>query len=381
MAHTLSASRRWWMAGAALLAVGIVAGCGSTAGGNNAAMGNSANAVGNATAGGAPVTLAESGSSLLYPLFNNQWIPAYKSVAPNVTLTAESSGSGTGIAKAIAGQVQIGASDAYLSDAQMKQHPNMLNIPLAVSAQQVMYNVPGLPKDTHLHLDGPTLAAIYEGKVQYWDDAALKQLNPGVKLPHQRIVPVHRSDSSGDTFLFTQYLSDTDAGWKSSVAYGTSVSWPSVQGALGAKGNSGVVQALASTPGSIGYVGISWLDKGVEQGLGYAALKNHNGQFVLPTQDAISAEANAGVSQVPDDERVSLIDLPADGGYPIVNFEYAIVNSQQPADVADALKKFLTWAIDPQKGGSSQYLTPVHFLPLPSAIESKSLAQIQKIGQ
>lgn len=376
MTHTLRHGRMA-LVGAAMLAVGALAGCGSgsdTTGGNG-------NTAGNSTASTGAVTLAESGSSLLYPLFNNEWIPAYASVDKSVTLTAESSGSGTGIAKAIAGQVQIGASDAYLSDGQMQQHPTMLNIPLAVSAQQVMYNVPGLGKNVHLKLDGPTLAAIYEGKVQYWDDASITTLNPDVKLPHQRIIPVHRSDSSGDTFLFTQYLSDTDAAWKTSIAYGTSVSWPAVQGALGAKGNSGVVQTLAATPGSIGYVGISWLDQGVQQGLGYAALKNHNGQFELPTADAIQKEAAAGVNQVPDDERISLINLPADGGYPIVNFEYAIVNSQQPADVATALKKFLTWAIDPQQGGGSQYLTPVHFLPLPAAIQSKSQAQISKIGQ
>ncbi|QSO52462.1 phosphate ABC transporter substrate-binding protein PstS [Alicyclobacillus curvatus] len=373
-----------WVA-VSVTAVGIIAsiaGCGTSAGNNSAGntSSGSTGASNSAAASSGNVTLNETGSSLLYPLFNNQWIAAYQSVDSNVKLTAASTGSGTGISQAIAGTVQIGASDAYLSDAQMKQNPNMLNIPLAISAQQIMYNLPGVTG--HLKLTGDILGQIYLGKIKYWDDAAITALNPGVKLPHQQIVPVRRTDGSGDTFLFTQFLSDTNKTWGSSSGpqFGTSISWPALSSLVGANGNDGVVTQLANTKYSVGYVGISWLDKGTQKGLGYAQLQNKAGNFVLPTQQNIQAAASSMVSQVPTDERISLIYAPGANSYPIINFEYAIINKQQSAGTASALKKFLTWAIDPKGGDSSQYMTPVHFLPLPSSVAPKSQAQINQIG-
>lgn len=361
-------------------AVGIVAsiaGCGTSAGNNSAGTTGASNSTAGSSGG---VTLNETGSSLLYPLFNNQWITAYKSVDPSVKLTAASTGSGTGISQAMAGTVQIGASDAYMSDAQMKQSPNMLNIPLAISAQQIMYNLPGITG--HLKLTGNILAQIYLGKIKYWDDAAITALNPGVQLPHQQIIPVRRTDGSGDTFLFTQFLSDTNKTWGSSTGpeFGTSISWPALPSLVGATGNDGVVSQLASTKYSIGYVGISWLDKATQKGLGYAQLRNKAGNFVLPTKKNIQAAASTMVSQVPADERISLIYSPGANSYPIINFEYAIINKQQSGATATALKKFLTWAIDPKGGDSSQYMTPVHFLPLPASVAPKSQAQINQIG-
>jgi phosphate transport system substrate-binding protein len=365
-----------WIGIATLMTtMAATAGCGT--GANNTANTTNTTGAGNQTTG---ITINETGSSLIYPLFNGQWISAYQSVDPNVHITAAATGSGAGISQAIAGTVQIGASDAYMADAQMQANPSMVNIPLAVSAQQVMYNLPGVSKDKHLNLTGSILAKIYSGQIQYWDDPSIKALNAGIALPHQHIVTVHRSDGSGDTFLFTQFLSKTNAAWNNSVHYGTTVSWPSVPGAIGAKGNSGVVQALAGNKFSIGYVGISWLDKATAQGLGYAALQNKGGKFVLPTSSSIQAAANAMSNQVPNDERISLINAPGANSYPIVNFEYAIVNTKQPSDMANALKKFLNWAIDPSGGNQLKYLAPVHFLPLPSNIEPKSKAQINKIG-
>ncbi|MCL6548962.1 MAG: phosphate ABC transporter substrate-binding protein PstS [Alicyclobacillus sp.] len=368
----------WVGTAGAVFALLAAAGCGTVMSGSQAQGGAGQNTAGAARTTG--ITLNETGSSLLYPLFNTQWIAAYRRVHPSVHITAASTGSGTGIAQAIANTVQIGASDAYLSEAQMQQNPTMVNIPLAVSAQQVMYNLPGLGK-RHLNLSGDVLARIYTGTLRYWDDPAIAKLNKGVKLPHHAITAVHRSDSSGDTFLFTQYLSDTYAPWRGRIGYGTSVSWPAVAGSVGAQGNDGVVQALASNPYSIGYVGISWLDQAVKQGLGYAALKNKSGHFVLPTASSIQAATRALVAKVPADERISLVDAPGAGSYPIVNFEYAIVNTKQPGPTAKALKEFLGWAIDPKGGNQARYLKPVHFLPLPASIEAKSQAQIDKIGR
>lgn len=326
------------------------------------------------------VELQETGSSLLYPLFSGEWIPRYNDVAPNVEITAASTGSGAGIAQAIAGTVQIGASDAYMSDGQMQQSPTIENIPLAISAQQVMYNVPGLGKNVHLHFTGSVLAQIFMGKISYWDDAAITRMNKGVTLPHQQIIPVHRSDGSGDTFLFSQFLSFTNSDWNNGPAYGTSVSWPAVQTGLGAKGNDGVVAVLSKNPYTLSYVGISWLDRGVKSGLGYAALQNKAGKFLLPTQATILAAANAQVKKTPADERMSLIYGPGKNSYPIINFEYAIINTQQKSGAyADALKNFLNWAISPKGGDALKLMKQVHFLPLPKNVLPLSAAQIAKI--
>jgi len=197
------------------------------------------------TARAAQAKLSETGSTLLYPLFN-LWAAEYT----DAQITTQGTGSGAGISEAISGTAQIGASDAYLTNAQMKSNPGMLNIPLAISSQMVNYNVPGL-NNQHLKLSGPVLAEIYQGKLKYWDDPAIAKINPGVKLRHNAIVPVHRSDDSGDTFMFTQYLSYSTPDWSNSLGYGTTVRWPVVQGGIGAVGNPGVVNASKSTPYSI----------------------------------------------------------------------------------------------------------------------------------
>ena len=164
------------------------------------------------------VQLLETGSTLLLPLFN-QWAADYQKAHPDVQIATQGTGSGAGISQAVSGAVQIGASDAYMSDAQMKASPGILNIPLAISSQMINYNLPGL-NDQHLKFSGPVLAAIYAGKVKYWDDPMIVQLNAGVKLPHNQIVPVHRTDGSGDTFIFTQYLSFSTPEWSKSAGYG-----------------------------------------------------------------------------------------------------------------------------------------------------------------
>lgn len=321
----------------------------------------------------ASTTLTETGSSLLYPLFQQEWIPAYKSVDSSVTLTAASTGSGTGISDAVSGTVDIGASDAYLSSAQVQQDPTMENIPLAISAQTIMYNLPGISQSTNLKLSGNILALIYEGKITMWNDKAIQRLNKGVNLPAKPIVTIRRTDGSGDTFLFTSLLSDTNAQWNKSVSYGTTVSWPALSGQVGAEGNSGIVDALSSTPYSISYVGISYLNSALKasSSIGEAAIRNKAGNFVLPTNATIGAAASVGSQNVPANETVSLIYEPGKNSYPIINFEYAVVNTKQSsATTTAAVKKFLNWAIDPNGGNSSKYLSPVNFLPLPSNVET-----------
>jgi phosphate transport system substrate-binding protein len=323
----------------------------------------------------AATDLLETGSTLLYPLMN-LWVAAYQQAHGDVQITTQGTGSGTGISQAIAGVAQIGASDAYMADAQIKSSP-MLNIPLAISAQQINYNIPGL-NNVHLNLSGPVLAGIYSGTIQFWDDAQIKDINKNVKLPHQQIVPIHRAEGSGDTFIFTQYLSKSTPSWASGPGYGTTISWPPVAAAVGATGNPGMVQTCQNTPGSIAYIGVSFLNQTNKAGLGYAALRNQAGKFVLPTEENIAAAAAATDRQTPSDERISLIYGPGENSYPIINYEYAIVNPKQgdPGKAAE-LRKFLDWALS--EGQSSKFLSAVRFLPLPPGVQRMSREQVAKI--
>jgi phosphate transport system substrate-binding protein len=322
------------------------------------------------------VALQETGSSLLYPLFN-LWTAQIQKEWPSVAITTAATGSGTGISLAAAGTVNIGASDAYLSTAQTTQYPALENIPLAISAQQVNYNVPGLTG--HLKLDGPTIAAIYQGKIVKWNDAKIAALNTGATLPNIPIVTVHRSDSSGDTFLFSSFLTASDpADW--TLPPGTTVAWPNVPGAVAAMGNGGMVQACKANPGCIAYIGVSYLSQATAAGLGYASLKNKSGNFELPTQATAGAAAASFANSTPATGAVSMIFGPATDGYPIVNYEYAIVPTKQPnALTAQATKAVLAWAIDSTGGNAPTYLDQVNFVALPSAVVSISTKLIAKV--
>jgi phosphate transport system substrate-binding protein len=328
----------------------------------------------------AKVDLSETGSTLLYPLFQ-LWAAAYHKHYPNITITPQGTGSGTGISDASSGTVNIGASDAYLSPTVFAKYPGIENIALAISAQMVNYNVKGLPGSAHLKLDGGVLAGIYEGHITNWDAPQIKALNPGVNLPNEKIVALHRSDSSGDTFLFSSYLSGTNPeGWGKSIGYGTSISFPAIPNALAEEGNGGMVTGCAATPGCIAYIGISYLAKTEAAHLGEAMLQNRDGFFHLPTPVTIRAEAAAAYEQTPPDEALSLVDDAAKAGYPIINYEYAIIPPKEPnATTAQAVKAFLYWAIDPMGGSSTSFLDAVNFQPLPTSIAQLSAAQIAKI--
>jgi phosphate transport system substrate-binding protein len=326
----------------------------------------------------AEIAIDESGSTLLYPLFQ-LWIAGYKSVAPDVALKAAATGSGAGTDAAIAGSVRIGASDAYLSDAVAAHNPQTLDIPLAISAQTINYNLPEL-KNAQLKIDGPTLAAIYAGAVTEWDDPALKAMNRGVTLPHQTIVPVRRADGSGDTFIFTQFLDFSTESWEDNPGYGTDIAWPKVASEKAGVGNEGVIKTLADTPYAIGYVGISYAGEIAKAGLGTAMIKNQSDKFLLPTPQTIAAGAAKLDPRTPPYERISLVFAPGDDSYPLINYEYALVSKAQPdAATAEALRAFLLWAISATGGNSETYLKPVGFIPLPDFVRGLSEAQIAEI--
>jgi phosphate transport system substrate-binding protein len=327
-------------------------------------------------------TVAETGSTLIYPLFT-AWIDAYAKVDPGLHMTAGATGSGAGIAQAIARQVQIGTSDAYMSDNEAMANPQILNIPIAISAQTVQVNLPEL-RSSGLKLSGPVLAGIYSGTIREWDAAPIAQLNPGTSLPHHAIVPVRRAEGSGDTFIFTQFLSfstpDTHNSWGNTIGYGTTVNWPSVSGVLTASGNQGMVQTIARTPYAVGYVGGSFQDDAAKAGLIAAMLQNQDGAFLLPTPATITAAAAELTPRTPPDERLTLVFAPGSNSYPLINYEYAMVyQQQQNQQVAQAIGNFLLWCISPQGGSAESLLGPVHFIALPTSIRARSELQIAKI--
>jgi phosphate transport system substrate-binding protein len=322
-------------------------------------------------------TLTETGSTLLLPLLH-AWAGAYQQQFPQVRISTGGTGSGTGIKDASAGTVDIGASDAYLSSGDLVKNPALLNIPLAVAAQQVDYNLPGLKAGVHLRLTGVVLAQMYQGTIRTWNNPAISKLNPGITLPPARVVPLHRSDSSGDTFLFTSYLSTHDPAWNRAIGYGTTVAWPAGPGRRGQYGNSGMVAGCQATPGCVAYVGISYLSAALADGLGEAQLANALGQYELPTPASVSAAVAAFVSATPANETISMVNGPAPGGYPIVNYEYAIVRGRQPDRTqARDIQAFLHWAVT--TGNSAQYLGAGRFQPLPKAVVTLSDQQIATI--
>jgi phosphate transport system substrate-binding protein len=347
-----------------------VAACGSSSNGSKAKTGSSG---GSGTPSGvsASKTLTGAGSTLVAPLVAI-WQPVYQKDVGTV-ITYGAIGSGGGIESITGRTVDFGASDAPLSSTQASACKGCLEIPWALAGISVAYRVAGVP--TGLHFTGPVLADIWLGKIKYWDDPAIKALNPGVKLPHIAIVPVHRTDGSGDTFGFVNYLDHVSPAFKAKIgAPAVTVAWP---GGIGGKGNSGVGGALASTNGSIAYITYAYV---VENHFDYALVKNAAGKYVGPSLSSIEAAA-AAFKTVPSGgtQGVSIVDPPAGAAtaYPISTFTYVLIPRDSSASTAAALKKFVGWAIT--TGQSSAYTSKLVFAPLPSAVVSADQADLALI--
>lgn len=310
------------------------------------------------------VTLSESGSSLLYPLFN-KWEPDYT----NATITTLSTGSGTGIASALAGTVVIGASDAYMSPSDANSHPNAMNIPILISYQYIVYNLPSVTQK--LRLNGNIIAGIYNASITNWNDPAIQNANPGVTLPSNAIVAVHRSDGSGDTFMFTSFLSKANTQWNSTVGASTNPSWPNGGGAhtLAGNGNQGVLADVAGTQYSVGYVAATYTSQITSDNLGIAELQNRAGNYVNGTPTTVADAAAQYLNQIPANGTIALQYAPGADSYPIADMEYVIVlKTQQSSAIANALKDFLNWAVSPSGGSASKYLGPLDVVALPSNV-------------
>jgi phosphate transport system substrate-binding protein len=322
--------------------------------------------------GGGSTTLQESGSSLMFPYLEGI-VGAFHTANPSITVAPAAGGSGQGVSDAEAGTTDFGASDAYLSPSEMATDSGLLNIPVVVSSQAVDYNLKGI-KD--LKLSGPVLAGMYLGTITKWNDPAIAKLNPGVTLPSEAVHPVHRSDSSGDTFLFSSYLSDTDPTFSSKVGPNEVLNLPSVATSAAAKGNPGMVQSCGSTPGCVAYIGISAQASAVTAGLGEAELENASGKFVQSSPTTVDA-AVAAAPAIPASLAVSLIDTKGAGAYPIVNFEYIIVKNS--AKNGPAIQTFLDYIISPTGGSAPAALSADNFEALPASLVPKVKAAIQTI--
>jgi phosphate transport system substrate-binding protein len=349
----------------------LAAACGSSSPSTTSASSSPAPAAANATG----KEISETGSSLLFPLFGS-WQNDYSTANPNITITSGSTGSGTGIADASQGLVNIGASDAYLSSKDTSQFPGLINIPLTVAAVMVNYNVPGVKAP--LDLNGTVLAGIYTGKITKWNDPAIAALNKGVNLPSDPIVTLHRADGSGSTFLFTSYLNAQDPSAWPATNVNTTITWPSAPGALAETGSGAMVSTCGTTKGCIAYIGISYLAKTQAATLGEASLSNGTGSFTQPTTASINA-ALSSFPAAPASGAEPLINSKAAAGYPIINYEYAVVNKTQPsAAEATAIKAFLNWIVT--TGNTSKYLSTVNFEPLPSATVTVATNLINSIS-
>jgi phosphate transport system substrate-binding protein len=325
-----------------------------------------------AGAGAAPakktgITLVGAGSSLIAPAVAI-WQPLY-SQARGVEIQYSAIGSGGGIGAITSKTVDFGASDAPLSPDQQSACSDCKQIPWALSATVPSYNIPGVG-DTKLRLTGSVLANIFLGQITKWDDPALKKINPGVNLPSMNITVVHRSDGSGDTYAFTDYLSHVSGTWKSKVGTSTSVSWPT--GVGGAK-NAGVAAIIGSTQGSIGYLSDAYV---LQNHLSKARVKNASGHFALPSINSIE-EAAQTVKKVPASNALSIVNPPKGKKYadawPLSTFTYVIVRASSPK--AHDLKNFISWVL---AHGQAPIRKDV-FAPIPLVVlraANKTLAQI-----
>ena len=306
-----------------------------------------------------------AGATFPYPIYS-KWFDAYTKVDPSVRFNYQSIGSGGGQKQIMAQTVDFGASDGPMSDDNLSKAPGkLLHIPTVAGADVVAYNLPGNPS---LKLDADTIAGIFLGEIKKWNDPKIAALNSGVTLPDQEIVVVHRSDGSGTTYIWTDYLSKISPEWKTKVGTNTSVNWPT---GIGGKGNEGVAGQIKQTPGALGYVELIYA---VQNQMPYADVKNAAGKFVKPSLESITAAM--ATAQIPDDFRFSMTNASGEAAYPICGATWLLVYEQQKdATKGKKLVEFLKWA---QKDGEKM-AKDLDYAPLPESLQARVLKRIEEI--
>jgi len=311
-------------------------------------------------------TLTGAGATFPNPIYT-KWFDAYNKKT-GVQINYQSIGSGGGIRQFTEGTVDFGATDGPMNESQITAvNANVLHVPTVLGAVVVTYNLPSLGT-TKLKLDGTVLVDIFMGRITNWNDKRIAQLNPGVKLPDTDLIVVHRSDGSGTSYIFTDYLNKFSREWKDKVGYATSVNWPV---GLGGKGNEGVTQQIKQTEGALGYVELIYA---LSNNLPYAAVKNAAGQFVEPSLESVTAAA-AGTKLPKDtDFRVSITNAPGATAYPISSFTWLLVHKDtKDAGKAKLLKDFLSWMITPE---AQKMAAELKYAPLPDPVISLIQARL-----
>ncbi|MBA3659695.1 MAG: phosphate ABC transporter substrate-binding protein PstS [Gemmatimonadales bacterium] len=299
-----------------------------------------------------------AGATFPNPIYT-KWFDAYHRKT-GVQINYQSIGSGGGIRQFTEGTVDFGASDGPMNEAQIQAvGGNVLHLPTVLGAVAVTYNLPGVGA-TKLRFDGNLLVDIFMGRITSWNDKRIATLNPGVKLPEQDIIVVHRSDGSGTTYIFTDFLNKFSREWRDKVGFATSVNWPV---GLGGKGNEGVTQQIKQTEGAIGYVELIYA---ISNRLPYAQVKNASGAFVEPSLESVTAAA-AGTKLPKDtDFRVSITNAPGAAAYPISSFTWLLVHKDtRDAAKARVLRDFLTWMLTPD---AQKMAAGLHYAPLPAEV-------------
>jgi phosphate transport system substrate-binding protein len=318
-----------------------------------------------ASAVSAQMTINGAGATFPYPIYS-KWFDEYAKVDPSVRFNYQSIGSGGGQKQILAQTVDFGASDGPMSDDNLAKAPGkLLHIPTVAGADVVAYNLPGNPV---LKLDPDAIAGVFLGQIKKWDDPKIAALNPAVKLPDQDIVVVHRSDGSGTTYIWTDYLSKISSEWKQKVGTNTSVNWPT---GLGGKGNEGVAGQIKQTPGALGYVELIYA---VQNKMPYADMKNASGEFVKASLESITAAM--ATAQIPDDFRFSMTNAPGKDAYPIAGATWLLVYEQQKDPMKGTkLVEFLKWAM---KDGEKM-ARDLQYAPLPEKVQERVLKRVDEI--
>jgi len=309
-----------------------------------------------------------AGATFPFPIYS-KWFSEYNKLHPDIQINYQSLGSGAGIRQLTAQTVFFGASDGPMTDEQLQAAPGrILHFPTVLGAVVPVYNIPGVSSE--LKFTGPLLADIYLGKVTKWNDPAIRKLNPGVPLPGDDIVVVHRSDGSGTTYIYCDYLAKVSPDWKKRVGVATSVSWPV---GLGGKGNEGVAGLVKQTPGAIGYVELIYA---LQNRIPYGSVQNMAGSFVRATVDGVTAAAAAAAAKMPADFRVSITNAPGPAAYPISSFTWLLLyESPRDRQAAKIMVDFMKWALtDGQK-----YCKDLGYAPLPEGVVKLELAALAKI--
>ncbi|HTO73873.1 MAG TPA: phosphate ABC transporter substrate-binding protein PstS [Gemmatimonadales bacterium] len=317
----------------------------------------------------AQVALTGAGATFPNPIYS-KWFDAYNKKT-GVQINYQSIGSGGGIKQYTEGTVDFGASDGPMNQDQMSAVQGaVLHLPTVMGAVVLTYNLPSLG-DTKLKFDGATIADIFLGRITKWNDKRIAALNPGVTLPNVDLIVVHRSDGSGTSYIFTDFLSKVSPTWKEQVGKGTAVNWPT---GLGGKGNEGVTEQVKQTEGGIGYVELIYA---LSNKMPYADVKNQAGSFVTPSLESVTAAAGSAKFSAGTDFRVSITDAPGAASYPISSFTWLLVRPKMKDQAkAKALKEFLTWMVTPEAQAMAKDL---FYAPLPAEVVALEQAKLKTL--